>query len=48
MVGMANKRRKCEQVIVVQDNDPAMTFHQGDNVRLIYLTNTTVRVDSAY
>jgi len=34
--------------MVVQDSDPAMRFHQGDNVRLIYLTNNTVRVDSAY
>ena len=37
-----------EQFMVVQDSDPAMRFHQGDNVRLIYLTNNTVRVDSAY
>lgn len=37
-----------EQFMVVQDNDPAMRFHQGDHVRLIYLTNNTVRVDSAY
>ena len=37
-----------EQFMVVQDSDPVMRFHQGDNVRLIYLTNNTVRVDSAY
>lgn len=37
-----------EQFMVLQDSDPTMRFHQGDNVRLIYLTDNTVRVDSAY
>lgn len=37
-----------KQFMVIQDSDPAMRFHQGDNVRLIYLTDNTVRVDSTF
>lgn len=37
-----------EQFMVVQDLDPKMRFHQGANIRLVYLTNNTVRVDTAY
>jgi outer membrane lipoprotein SlyB len=37
-----------DQYVVVQDFDESMPFHQGDQVRLIYLSNNTVRVDKAY
>lgn len=37
-----------EQFMVVQERDPTMRFHKGANVRLVYLTNNTVRVDTAY
>lgn len=37
-----------EQFMVVQDQDQTMRFNHGDRVRLVYLTNNTVRVDKAY
>lgn len=37
-----------EQFLVVQDQDQAMRFSIGDNVRLVYLNDNTVRVDKAY
>ncbi len=37
-----------EQYMVVQDLDSQMLFKQGDKVRLVYLTDNTVRVDKAY
>ena len=37
-----------EQFMVVQDKDNQMLFNQGDKVRLVYLTDNTVRVDKAY
>ncbi|WP_372763187.1 glycine zipper 2TM domain-containing protein [Pseudoalteromonas sp.] len=37
-----------EQYMVVQDLDPMMRFNKGDNVRLVYLTDNTVRVDKAF
>jgi outer membrane lipoprotein SlyB len=37
-----------DQFMVVQDQDQSMRFSKGDNVRLVYLTDNTVRVDSAY
>ncbi|AQQ01141.1 hypothetical protein B0W48_16015 [Pseudoalteromonas aliena] len=37
-----------EQFMVVQDQDQSMRFSKGDNVRLVYLNDNTVRVDKAY
>jgi outer membrane lipoprotein SlyB len=37
-----------DQFMVVQDLDQGMRFHKGDNVRLVYLGDNTVRVDKAY
>ena len=37
-----------EQFMVVQDQDQSMHFSKGDNVRLVYLNDNTVRVDKAY
>ena len=34
-----------EQFMVIQDLDPQMIFHSSDKVRMIYLANSTVRVD---
>ncbi|WP_404340332.1 glycine zipper 2TM domain-containing protein [Pseudoalteromonas mariniglutinosa] len=37
-----------EQYMVVQDQDRQMPFNRGDKVRLVYLTDNTVRVDKAF
>ncbi|MEI8706444.1 glycine zipper 2TM domain-containing protein [Pseudoalteromonas sp. B62] len=37
-----------DQFMVVQDQDQSMRFGKGDNVRLVYLNDNTVRVDKAY
>lgn len=37
-----------EQYMVIQDQDPNMVFASGDQVRLVYLTNDTVRIDKSY
>ena len=37
-----------DQFMVVQDQDQSMPFSRGDNVRLVYLSDNTVRVDKAY
>ena len=37
-----------DQYMVVQDQDQSMRFSKGDNVRLVYLSDNTVRVDRAY
>jgi outer membrane lipoprotein SlyB len=37
-----------EQFMVVQNQDQTMRFSIGDNVRLVYLNDNTVRVDKAY
>ena len=37
-----------EQFMVVQDKDNQMIFRTGDSVRLVYLSDNTVRVDKAY
>ena len=37
-----------EQYMVVQDKDSRMIFNQGDKVRLVYLSDNTVRVDKAF
>lgn len=37
-----------EEYMVVQDYDTSMLFQAGDKVRMIYLANSTVRVDKDY
>ena len=37
-----------EQYMVIQDQDPKMVFSSGDQVRIVYLANNTVRVDKSY
>ncbi|MEM5551887.1 glycine zipper 2TM domain-containing protein [Pseudoalteromonas sp. NEC-BIFX-2020_002] len=37
-----------EQFMVVQDKDNQMHFSTGDDVRLVYLSDNTVRVDKAF
>ena len=34
-----------EQYLVLQDFDPNMIFHQGDEIRMVYLANDMVRID---
>jgi len=34
--------------MVVQDKDNRMLFARGDRVRLVYLSDNSVRVDKAY
>lgn len=34
-----------EQFMVIQDYDNSMVFHYKDKVRMIYLANSTVRID---
>lgn len=34
-----------DEYMVVQDKDPNMLFSQYDNIRMIYLTDGTVRID---
>lgn len=34
-----------EQFMVIQEVDPHMVFHSTDKVRMIYLANSTVRID---
>lgn len=48
LVEMMIKTESGEQFMVVQDRDQNMLFSQGDNVRLVYLSDNTVRVDKAY
>ena len=37
-----------KQFMVVQDKDNRMLFTKGDQVRLVYLSDNSVRVDKAY
>ncbi|MBQ4832574.1 glycine zipper 2TM domain-containing protein [Pseudoalteromonas sp. MMG010] len=37
-----------EQYMVIQEKDNNMQFKHGDSVRLVYLSDNTVRVDQAY
>ena len=48
LVELMIKVENGEQYMVVQDKDNQMLFNQGDKVRLVYLTDNTVRVDKAY
>ncbi|WP_194442400.1 outer membrane lipoprotein [Pseudoalteromonas simplex] len=48
LVELMIKVESGEQFMVVQDKDNQMLFSQGDKVRLVYLTDNTVRVDKAY
>ena len=34
-----------DQFMVIQDYDNSMVFHSNDKVRMIYLANSTVRID---
>jgi len=48
LVELMIKVESGEQFMVVQDKDNQMLFNRGDKVRLVYLTDNTVRVDKAY
>ena len=48
LVELMIKVENGEQFMVVQDKDSQMTFNTGDSVRLVYLSENTVRVDKAY
>jgi len=48
LVELMIKVENGEQFMVVQDRDSQMLFSRGDNVRLVYLSDNTVRVDTAY
>ena len=48
LVELMIKVENGEQFMVVQDKDSQMTFNTGDSVRLVYLSDNTVRVDKAY
>lgn len=48
LVELMIKVENGKQFMVVQDKDSQMTFNTGDSVRLVYLSDNTVRVDKAY
>lgn len=48
LVELMIKTENGEQFMVVQDLDHTMHFNKGDKVRLVYLSDNTVRVDKAY
>ncbi|MCQ8876956.1 glycine zipper 2TM domain-containing protein [Pseudoalteromonas shioyasakiensis] len=48
LVELMIKVENGEQFMVVQDQDSQMRFSTGDDVRLVYLSDNTVRVDKAY
>jgi len=48
LVELMIKVENGEQFMVVQDKDSQMVFNTGDSVRLVYLSDNTVRVDKAY
>jgi outer membrane lipoprotein SlyB len=37
-----------KQYMVIQDYDPSMVFQSNDAIRLVYLTDGTVRLDKDY
>lgn len=45
LVELMIKTDDGEQFMVIQDYDPKMVFHSKDKVRMIYLANSTVRID---
>lgn len=45
LVELMIKAESGEQFMVIQDLDKQMIFHPSDKVRMIYLANSTVRVD---
>lgn len=48
LVEMMVKVESGKQFMVVQDKDNRMLFARGDRVRLVYLSDNSVRVDRAY
>lgn len=48
LVELMIKVENGEQFMVVQDVDSQMRFNTGDDVRLVYLSDNTVRVDKSY
>lgn len=45
LVELMIKVESGKQFMVIQDYDPQMVFHSQDKVRMIYLANSTVRID---
>jgi outer membrane lipoprotein SlyB len=45
LVELMIKVENGEQYMVIQDFDKSMVFHSNDKVRMIYLANSTVRID---
>ncbi len=45
LVELMIKVESGEQFMVIQDFDKQMIFHSKDKVRMIYLANSTVRID---
>lgn len=48
LVELLIKVEDGEQFMVIQDFDSQMVFHSSDKVRMIYLANSTVRIDKQY
>lgn len=48
LIELMVKTEDGNQFMVVQDQDPTMQFQRGDQVRLVYLGDNSVRVDLAY
>lgn len=48
LVELMIKVESGDQFMVVQDLDNRMRFSAGDDVRLVYLSDNTVRVDKAF
>jgi len=45
LVELMIKVESGEQFMVIQDFDKQMIFHSADSIRMIYLANSTVRID---
>jgi len=48
LVELLIKVQSGKQFMVVQELDNSMLFNKGDSIRLVYLSDNTVRVDKAY
>ncbi|MBU2870825.1 glycine zipper 2TM domain-containing protein [Colwellia sp. E2M01] len=48
MITIDCEEKQCQQFMVIQDYDPSMVFQPQDAVRMVYLTDDSVRIDKQY
>ncbi|TYK64446.1 glycine zipper 2TM domain-containing protein [Colwellia echini] len=48
MIQLDCNEQQCQQYMVIQDYDPQMVFHKQDAVRMVYLTDGSVRIDKQF